>query len=89
MGCMGHVARRERRNCLEVGGRVRLSDGNYRDCVFEAVGLTVSENKTEAMLLRTPDQTTLTQPLVIEAAGQRYKQTAQSYRNTYYMYLTL
>ena len=29
------------------------------------------------MLLRTPVQTTLTPPLVIEAAGQRYKQTAQ------------
>ena len=29
------------------------------------------------MLLQTPDQTTLSPPLVIEAAGQRYKQTAQ------------
>ena len=29
------------------------------------------------MLLRTLDQTTLALPLVIEAVGQRYKQTAQ------------
>ena len=41
--------------------------------VFEAAGLTVSENKTETMLLRTPDKTTLTPTLAIEAAGHRYK----------------
>ena len=29
------------------------------------------------MLLQTPDQTTLALPLVIEEAGQRYKQTTQ------------
>ena len=45
--------------------------------VFEAADLTVSGNKTETMLLRTPDQTTLAPPLVIEAAGQRYEQTTQ------------
>jgi len=45
--------------------------------VFEAVGLTVSEKKTETMLLRTPDQTFTTSPLAIEAAGQKYKQTTQ------------
>ena len=45
--------------------------------VFEAAGLTVSEKKTETMLSRTPDQTTLAPPLVIEASGQSYKQTAQ------------
>ena len=39
--------------------------------VFEAVGLTVSEIKTETMLPRTPDQAPRTSPLVIEAAGQR------------------
>ena len=39
--------------------------------VFEAAGLTVSEEKTETMLLRTPDQAHRTSPLVIEAAGQR------------------
>ena len=44
--------------------------------VFEAAGLTVSE-KTETMLLRTANQTALTPPLVIEAAAQRDKQTAQ------------
>ena len=38
--------------------------------VFEAAGLTVSE-KTETMLLRTPDEAPCTSPLVIEAAGQR------------------
>ena len=37
--------------------------------VFEAVGLTVSEKKTETMLLRTADQAPCTSPLVIEAAG--------------------
>ena len=45
--------------------------------VFEAAGRTVSEKKTETMLLRAPDQATLAPPLVIEAAGQRCKQTAQ------------
>ena len=40
--------------------------------IFEAAGLTVSEKKTETMLLRTPDQPPRTSPLVIEAAGQRY-----------------
>ena len=45
--------------------------------VFEAAGLTVSEKKTETMLLRTPNQTTLAPPLAIEETGQRYKQTAQ------------
>ena len=45
--------------------------------VFEAAGLTVSEKKTEAMLLQTPDQTTPAPPLVVEAAGQRYEQRAQ------------
>ena len=43
---------------------------------FEAAGLTVSD-KTETMLLRTPDQAPCTSPLVIEAAGQRYRQTTQ------------
>ena len=42
--------------------------------VFEAAGLTVSE-KTMTMLLRTPDQAPCTSPLVIEAAGQRHRQT--------------
>ena len=40
--------------------------------VFEAASLTVSEN-TETMLLRTPDQAPCASPLVIEAAGQRYR----------------
>ena len=45
--------------------------------VFDAAGLTVSEKKTETMLLRTPNQALRTSPLVIEAAGQRYRQTMQ------------
>ena len=45
--------------------------------VFEAAGLTVSDKKTETMLLRTPDQTPCTSPLVIETAAQRYRQTTQ------------
>ena len=44
--------------------------------LFEASGFKVSEKKTGTMLLRTPNQTPLASPLVIEAAGQRYKQTA-------------
>ena len=36
-----------------------------------AAGHTASEKET--MLLRTPDQTSLAHPLVIEAAGQRYR----------------
>ena len=45
--------------------------------VFEAVGLTVSETKTETMLLRTPNQAIRTSPLVVEAAGERYMQTME------------
>ena len=45
--------------------------------VFKAAGLTVSGKKTETMLLRTPDQAPRTSPLVIEAAGQRYRQATQ------------
>ena len=45
--------------------------------VFEATGLTVSAKKTETMRLRTPGQTSLVPPLVIEVAGQRYRQTTQ------------
>ena len=44
---------------------------------FEKAGLTVSERKTEAMLIRTPGQTSLAPPLVIEASGQRCRQTNQ------------
>ena len=45
--------------------------------VFEAAGLTESEPKTETMLLWTPYQAPKTSPLVIEAAGQGYRQTMQ------------
>ena len=45
--------------------------------VSEAAGLTVSEKKTETILLRTPNQAIRTSPLVVEAAGQRYMQTIQ------------
>ena len=45
--------------------------------VFESAGLTVSEKKRETMLLHTPDQTTLAPPLVIDSAGQRYKQSGK------------
>lgn len=45
--------------------------------VFGVVDLTVSETKTEAMLLRTPDLQSLAPPLVIEATGQRYRQATQ------------
>ena len=45
--------------------------------VFEAADLTVSENKTETMLLRKPDHAPRTSPLVIEVAGQRYRQATQ------------
>ena len=44
---------------------------------FEAAGLTVSKKKKDRTIMRTPHQTTLASPLVIEAAGQRYTQTAQ------------
>ena len=43
--------------------------------VFEAAGLTVSEKKTETMLFRTPHQEPQREPLVVEAADQKYKQT--------------
>ena len=45
--------------------------------VFEGAGLTVSENKTGTMLLRTLNQVLPTSPLVVEAAGQTYMQTMQ------------
>ena len=45
--------------------------------VFAAAGLVVSEKKTKTMLLRTPNQALRTPPLVIEAAGQRYRRATQ------------
>ena len=45
--------------------------------LFEAAGLTVSEKKTETVLLRTPHQASLAPPLVIEAPGQKYRRTTQ------------
>ena len=50
--------------------------------VFEAFGLTVSEKKTEALLMRAPENQpkkggSPPPPLVIEAAGQKYAQIAQ------------
>lgn len=45
--------------------------------VFEAAGFTVSEKKTEMVLPGSPDQTPPATPLIIEAAGQMYRQTTQ------------
>ena len=45
--------------------------------VLEAAGLTVSETKTETILLRTRDQPLCTSPFVIEAAGERYIKKTQ------------
>ena len=45
--------------------------------VFAAAGLVVSEKKTKTMLLQTPNQALRTPPLVIEAAGQRYRRATQ------------
>ena len=46
--------------------------------VFEAAGLTVSEKKTDTMLLlRTPNQAPQISPFVIAAAGQKHRQTMQ------------
>ena len=45
--------------------------------VFEAIGLTVSQTKTETMLLRTLNQVLPTSPLIVEAAGQRNVQTRE------------
>ena len=50
--------------------------------VFGAFGLTVSEKKTETLLMRAPEKQpkkggSPPQPLVIEAAGQKYAPTAQ------------
>ena len=50
--------------------------------VFGEFGLTVSEKKTETLLMRAPDKQPTKRgspppPLVIEAAGQKYAQTAQ------------
>ena len=52
--------------------------------VFGALGLTVSEKKTETLLMRAPEKQPKKggspPPLVIEAAGKKYAQTAQ-FRN--------
>ena len=45
--------------------------------VFAAAELTVSEKKTETMLLRTLNQVLPTSPHAVEPAGQRYMQTMQ------------
>ena len=39
--------------------------------------MTVSEKKTETILLWAPNQAPQTSPLLIEAAGERYRQTMQ------------
>lgn len=44
---------------------------------FEETGRTVSEKTTELMVLRARNQKFPSAPSVMEAAGQRYKQTAQ------------
>lgn len=47
--------------------------------IFKAAGHTVSEKKTETMLLRTlEDEISLAPPLAIESTGQRYRQTIYS-----------
>ncbi|CAB1117850.1 unnamed protein product [Ectocarpus sp. CCAP 1310/34] len=54
--------------------------------VFREFGLTVSEKKTETLLMRAKDKPTTTSqpaptpPLTIEAAGQKYAQTTE-FRN--------
>ena len=50
--------------------------------VFGAFGLTVSEKKTETILMQAPEKQPKKEgspppPLVIEAAGQKHAQTAQ------------
>ena len=45
--------------------------------VSEEANLTVSENKTNTMLLPTLDQSKLAPPFLLETAGQRYKQMVQ------------
>ena len=45
--------------------------------LFEAPVLTLSEKRTENMLLRTPNQALQTSPLAIEAEEQRYRQAMQ------------
>ena len=47
--------------------------------VFEAAGLTVSEKKTETMLLRTSDQTPPANPLIIEAQARGIDRRPSSY----------
>ena len=66
----------------DAGTLYRLADGLAKMMtvivtVFEEAGLTVSEKKTETMLLQTPDQAPCISPLVIEGASQRYRQTTQ------------
>lgn len=45
--------------------------------VFRAAGLTVSGGKTETILVRTPHEAPQQEPLVVEAADQKYQQTNQ------------
>ena len=61
--------------CKSAEGLAKMM--NIIVTVFEAACLTVSENKTETILLWAPDQALQTSPLVVEAAGQRYKQATQ------------
>ena len=47
--------------------------------VFEAARLTVSEEKTDTMLLQTRDLASRAPPSTIEVAGQKYKQKCSCY----------
>ena len=77
---MGHAVRRRCRNNFIVS---KSAEGLAKMMtvvvtVIEATGLTVSAKKAETMLVRTPGQAPQTSPLVIEAAGQSYRQATQS-----------
>ena len=75
-GHVGHAARRRRRHCLQVDDGVAKMM-TVIVAVLATAGLTVSEKKTETMLLRARCHTSQAPLLVIESAGERYRQTIQ------------
>ena len=80
-GGLGNALCRRRRRRIEIPRRVDEDDDHYRGSVW-AFGLTVSEKMTETLLMRAPEKQpkkggSPPPPLVIEAAGQKYAQTAQ------------
>lgn len=61
---------------MSLVGLSKMTTVNVK-CLVSAAGPTMPERKTDTVLLRTPQKAPQIEPLVVETAGHRYKQTDQ------------